>query len=124
MPIEKQTIREQRPEEPVANQLEYKVTIESLQYAATISQPDISFATGLFARYTKNQSLIYLEGMKQILPFLRGTMMIRLYLYIGSGTSKPSLVSYGNADYSRDNKDSQSTSEILIKYSDFRLNWR
>lgn len=113
--IQKQILREQGPNETWTNQLQYIQAIQSLQYAATISPPDISYSTGKLAKYAVNLSLINWVRVKLILQNLRTTVTIRLYLHNGGCTSQTSLVSYTNANYVAD-ENSKSTSGIVIKY--------
>lgn len=82
-PIEKQTLCNQRTREPGAHQLAYKEAIGSLQYAATIAWPDISFATGRHSRYADNPWLTDWVGEKQILQYSHGTAMMQLCLHNG-----------------------------------------
>lgn len=112
------------PDEPGANQLVYKEAIESVQYATTISQPDIRYTTRMLEIYHENLSLEHWAGVNQILWYLRGTVSMLLCLHNGVGTSQTGLVSYVGAAYAEDHKDSKSTSGILIKYSDCTIYWR
>lgn len=58
-PMKEQTLQEPHLDELAINQFEYKVTIWSVHYTATISRPAISYATGNFARYSVDPSLIH-----------------------------------------------------------------
>lgn len=63
IPIKKQTLRERHRDKPAANEIEYQEAIGSLHYTATISRPDISYATEKLARYAENHSLIHRLGV-------------------------------------------------------------
>lgn len=82
--MEKQTLREWRLNESVANQIEYKKAIGSVQYATTICQQDISYATRKLARYAENPLLLYWVEVQLIPQYSRGTVMIQLGLHNGS----------------------------------------
>lgn len=76
--IMKQILHKRRTDEPVANQQKYKEDIGSLQYAATIFRPDISFASRKLAIYVENLSLIHVARVKRIVQYLHG--MTKIYL--------------------------------------------
>lgn len=123
-PIEKQTLRERRSNEPLANQLEYKDVIGSIRYVTTIPRPHISYTTEKLIINTKNPSCIHLVGVKQILLYLSVTAMIWLCLYNDSTGTITGLVNYADANYAGGNEESKSTSGILIKYRNCTVHWR
>lgn len=115
--MEKQILHKQRQDESGANYLEYKETIGSLQYSATIFRPDISYVTGKLKRYAENSSLVHWVGVKRILWYLRGNLPMQLCLHNCGNKGPTGLVSYTNYNYAA-GEDSKSTRRIFIKYRD------
>lgn len=113
--MEKQTLQERYSNGSVANKLEYKEVIGSLQYTATISTPDISYAAGKLAGYAKNVLIFHCVQVKRVLRYLHRTTLMRLCLYNSDGQIV--VVTYANIDYTGDD-DRKSTSGFLIKYRD------
>lgn len=65
--MEKLTLCKWHQDEPMVSQLEYQEPIRSLQDADTISLPNISYVTGILARYAKIPSLIHSLVVKRFL---------------------------------------------------------
>lgn len=117
--MQKQRLPEQHPDQLAVNQFEYKEAIGRLQYVATISRPDISYAWRKLTRYAKKTWLIYWVRVKRIVRYLRGTTMMRLWLL--NECNQNSLVCYADGDYAGNSDDCKFSSGTLIKYWDCTL---
>jgi len=73
----------------------YRGMIGSLLYL-TASTPDIVFSVGLCARFQTNPKESYLQAVKRILRYLKGTTDLGLWYPKGTNFG---LVGYADVDY-------------------------
>ncbi|GJT52260.1 retrovirus-related pol polyprotein from transposon TNT 1-94 [Tanacetum coccineum] len=88
----------------------YRGMIGSLLYL-TASRPDIMFSVCLCARFQENHKTTYLEAVKRIFRYIRGTSHLGLW-YL-KGTEIETIV-YADSDHAGDYVDRKSTSGICM----------
>nr|GEV22758.1 copia protein [Tanacetum cinerariifolium] len=86
----------------------YRGMIGSLLYL-TASRPDILFSVCLCARFQKNPKNTYLEAVKRIFRYIRGTSHLGLWYSKGTGIE---TVVYADSDHTGDYVDRKSTSGV------------
>ncbi|GKE67452.1 retrovirus-related pol polyprotein from transposon TNT 1-94 [Tanacetum coccineum] len=86
----------------------YRGMIGSLLYL-TASRPDIMFSVCLCARFQDAPKTSYLEAVKRIFRYIKGTTHLGLWYPKGTGIE---TVVYADSDHARDYVDRKSTSSI------------
>ncbi|KAL8149671.1 hypothetical protein AgCh_006619 [Apium graveolens] len=61
------------------SQLRYSQIIESLQYLANVTRPDISYSVSKLARYTSCPNKTHWEALNRVLRYLKGTISLGLH---------------------------------------------
>jgi hypothetical protein len=71
-PVDHSIIMKKRKDlDPSTNQLQYQEAVGSINYAAIVTRPDISFAAGMLGRYSANPSKVHWEAVKRVLKYLK-----------------------------------------------------
>ncbi|GJX89667.1 hypothetical protein Tco_0341681 [Tanacetum coccineum] len=86
----------------------YRGMIGSLLYL-TKNRPDIMFNVCLCARFQENPKNTYLEAVKRIFTYIRGTSHLGLWYLKGTGIE---TIVYANSDHAGDYVDHKSTSGV------------
>jgi hypothetical protein len=86
----------------------YRGMIGSLLYL-TSSRPDIMFSVSLCARFQEDPKTSYLEAVKRIFRYIKGTVHLGLWYPKGSGIE---TIVYADLDHTGDYVDRKSTSGI------------
>ncbi|GJR69789.1 hypothetical protein Tco_0015854 [Tanacetum coccineum] len=86
----------------------YRGIIGSLLYL-TASQPDIMFSVCLYARFQKVPKTTYLEAVKRIFRYIKGTTHLGLWYPKGTGVE---TIIYADSDHAGDYVDRKSTSGV------------
>jgi hypothetical protein len=83
--------------------------IGSLLFLALACRPNITFAVIRLARFASNLSNNYLQAIKRVFRYLKGTISLEI---IYSLNQSPYLQGYCNANYARD----VSTTKSITRY--------
>lgn len=75
---------------------EYQAKVGSVNYSATITRPDISFAVSRLARYMSNPSDEHMDEMHILFGYLKGTMFLAIKYNRGDDQISRALV---DSDY-------------------------
>ena len=86
----------EKDEELLGSKVPHLSGIEVLMYLANYTQPNISFAANLLARYSSSPTRRHWNGVKHILHYLIRTMDMGLFY---SKVSKSALTDYTNVGY-------------------------
>lgn len=87
----------------------YRESIGSLLYLATITRPDISFAVNYLSRFCNKPMKSHQAMVKRVFQYLRGTTTAGIYF--GGGKE---LVAYTDSDFGGDPETAKSTSGVLV----------
>ncbi|XP_050896776.1 secreted RxLR effector protein 161-like [Lathyrus oleraceus] len=108
-------------EELLGPKVPYLSAIGALIYLANYTRPDISFVVNLLVRYNFSPTLRYLNGVKHILCYLRGTIDISLFL---TKVSRYELTDYADASYLSDPHNGKSQIGYLFRCGNTVISWR
>lgn len=107
------------PEEEV-NQLEYQRIVGSLNYAATVTRPDLSYATGKAAQFNSCPTPVNLRQVKRMLRYLKHT--IEYGLQYRRDHKDVELVGFTDANWGGD-KDRKSTTGYIFIFAGAAISW-
>ena len=99
----------------------YQSAVGSLQFLATYTRLDISFAAGFLARWNHAPTKQCWEAVKYTMRYLKGTLS---YGVLFDGSQGFRLVGYSDSDWGADLQDRKSTTESLIKIAGGPVFWR
>jgi transposase InsO family protein len=99
----------------------YASLVGALNYLATYTRPDISFAVGALARYMANPLTGHWKAAKGVLRYLSGTST--LCLTYGGSNSKPSLGGFCDSDYASDKTTRRSTTGYVFTLHGAAISW-
>nr|GFB10000.1 uncharacterized mitochondrial protein AtMg00810-like [Tanacetum cinerariifolium] len=97
----------------------YRGMIGSLLYL-TASRPDIMFSVFLCARFQESPKTTYLEAIKRIFRYIRGT--IHLGLWYSKGTEIETIV-YADSDHAGYYVDRKSTNDVCTFMGSCLTSW-
>ena len=86
---------------------QYQRMIGCLEYAATATRPDITFAVHKLAQYASNPDSSHFNAVKRILRYLKGSLNFGL-VFKGNKTNNFQLVGYTDADWAGNTCDRKS----------------
>ena len=94
--------------------------VGSVNYLATISRPDISFATGRAARYMLNPSDEHMKELHRLYAYLKGTMNLGLMF---KTQSKESIQAMVDSDWGNYPDTSRSTGGWIFTLTGSPVSW-
>ena len=97
----------------------YMQMVGSLMYL-TSTRPDIMFVVSLLSRYLAHPTEIYLQAVKRVLCYIKGTLTYRIFYKQGGNKE---LLAYTDSDYAGDLEDRKSTSSFLFLLSCGAVSW-
>jgi len=65
-------------------------------YLAISSRPDISYAVGMFSKFSINPSTVHLAAVTRLLCYIKGTMHLGLYYHSGCA---PDIEGFCDSDF-------------------------
>lgn len=89
----------------------YAEVIGSLNYLATRTRPDLSYALSVLSKFTKQPRFQHWKALKRVLRYVRKTMN---YGLIYKAVDEPRLICYTDADHGGDQENSKSTSGMVV----------
>lgn len=99
----------------------YQSAIGSLLYLSTKTRPDIAFAVGNVARFSKQPSIQHWKAVKRIFRYLRGTTNYGLFY---NKDANESILGYSDADWAGDIIDRRSTTGYVFTLSGAAVSWK
>jgi len=111
---------EQSPKTPEEkeqmNDVPYISAVGSLMYLATMTHPDIAYATGVLARFNCNPGMAHWKAVKHVFRYLKGTVDLKLEYGLDPRMSKEQMFeTYCDADHGGDRDRGKSTSGYMVK---------
>ena len=94
-PMEARVLLNQPATDELDSNWPYKEIIGSLMYAATLTRPDIAFATSALAQFMQSPTRIHWEAAKRVARYLKSTRDLELTY----STRNEMLVGYSDADH-------------------------
>jgi len=98
----------------------YREAIGKLLFLASVTRPDIAYATNQLSSYMESPRLVHWEGVKRIFRYLKGTKTYGLYF---QHNSNEKLNSFSDADFAGDTKTRKSTSGFVITLGETAFSW-
>lgn len=99
----------------------YMQIVGAVQYLATVSRPDIAYATGALARYMAKPTKYLLKCAERLLRYLRGTSEYGLVLNGAKDSSQPDIMAYADSDFQRS---TYSTTGMVLCLFGQPVHWR
>lgn len=104
-----------------ADKQRYMQIVGSLQYVATVTRPDISFAASSLARFLSCPTAHLMKCAEKVLRYLAGTKTHKLTY---SKSDSPTLTGYSDADWANCEVTRKSTSGIIVYLNNAPVYWR
>ena len=101
----------------------YQSAVGSLQYLATMTRPDISFAVSNVGKFSSQPTKEHWTAVKRIIRYLKGTQDYGL-LYMRDSTVSDVFVGYSDSDFGGDSDDRRSTSGYIFQIGGAGISWR
>jgi hypothetical protein len=106
-------MKKREDSDPSTSQLQYPETVGSINYAAIVTRPDISFAAGMLGKYSANPSKVHWEAVKRVLKYVKKTLHYGLELGGGIERDSNQLEADGDADFVGDQDELKSTTGCI-----------
>lgn len=100
----------------------YLQAVGALMYLAVASRPDIAYAVGVLARFSKNPGLLHWKAVKHLFRYLKGTLDYKL-TYTGMDSSPQLFTTYTDADHGGNPDNGRSTSGYVVKMGSGAISW-
>jgi len=91
-------------------------------YLAVATRPDISYAVGVLARFSKNPGLQHWKAVKHLFRYLKGTMDLKL-TYAPDPDSDELFTTYSDADHGGNPDNGRSTGGYVVKMGTGAVSW-
>ena len=112
----------QTPEErKLMENIPYLNAVGTLQYLATSTRPDISYAVGVLARFNKNPGIEHWKAVKHLFRYLKGSLDYKLVY--GPSDSPALFTTYTDADHGGDPDNGRSTGGYAIIIGGGAVSW-
>ncbi|KAK9721225.1 Reverse transcriptase (RNA-dependent DNA polymerase) [Popillia japonica] len=98
----------------------YQEAIENLLFLCQGMRPDITYATCMLSRYSKNPERRHWSAVKRIFRYLRGTTNMKLEF---SKDKEQFLEAYSDADWANELDDRRSITGNVIKFQHCAISW-
>jgi hypothetical protein len=116
------TMSPQSPEELKAMQdVPYLSAVGTLQYLATSTRPDISFAVGVLARFNQNPGIEHWKAVKHLFRYLKGSLDYKL-VYAPTDSSQL-FTTYTDADHGGNPDNGRSTGGYAVIIGGGAVSW-
>jgi hypothetical protein len=87
----------------------YLQAVGALMYLATATRPDIAYAVGVLARFSKNPGMAHWKAVKHLFCYLKGTLDLKL-TYSPDPNNTELFTTYTDADHGGNPDNGRSTS--------------
>jgi uncharacterized protein YqfB (UPF0267 family) len=91
----------------------YPNLLDSLQYAAVCTRPDVSTTLSILCCTHANPTEVHLQALKKVVRYFKGTIQLRMTLKGGTDHSFQ-LTCFADADWANDKSTSKSRSGYLF----------
>jgi hypothetical protein len=108
--------------EAAANATAYRSIVGGLLYAATLTRPDITYATKVVSRFMSEPKSTHLKAAKRIVQYLKGNNTFALK-YHKTGESLK-ITAYSDADFAGDVSTRKSTTGYIVLINNQPVSWR
>jgi len=99
----------------------YLSAVGTLQYLATSTRPDISYAVGVLARFNKNPGIEHWKAVKHLFRYLKGSLDYKLVY--GPSDSPQLFTTYTDADHGGNPDNGRSTGGYAIVIGGGAVSW-
>jgi hypothetical protein len=96
--------------------------VGSLMYLAVATHPDIAYAVGVLARFSKNPGLAHWKAVKHLFRYLKGTMDLKL-TYAPDPSSPELFTTFSDADHAGNPDNGRSTGGYVVKMGTGAISW-
>ena len=93
----------------------YINAVGSLMYLATMTRPDIAYATSVLARFNCNPGMAHWKAVKHVFRYLKGTVGLKLEYGPDPNIGRGLFQTYCDADHGGDKDRGKSTSGYMVK---------
>jgi hypothetical protein len=100
----------------------YLQAVGALMYLAVATHPDISYAVGVLACFSKNPGLQHWKAVKHLFCYLKGTMDLKL-TYAPNPECNELFTTYSDADHRGNPENGRSTGGYVVKMGTGAVNW-
>jgi len=100
----------------------YLQAVGSLMYLATATRPDISYAVGVLARFSKNPGMTHWKAVKHLFRYLKGTLDYKL-TYAPDPTNTELFTTFTDADHAGNPDNGRSTGGYAVKMGTGAISW-
>ena len=112
----------QSPEERKAMEdIPYLNAVGTLQYLASSTRPDISYAVGVLARFNQNPGIEHWKAVKHLFRYLKGSLDFKLVY--GPSDSPQLFTTYTDADHGGNPDNGRSTGGYAIIIGGGAVSW-
>ena len=112
----------QSPEEQKAmDKIPYLSAVGTLQYLATTTRPDISYAVGVLARFNTNPGIQHWKAVRHLFRYLKGSLDYKLVY--GPTNSSQLFITYTDADHGGNPDNGRSTSGYAVLIGGGAVSW-
>src|SRR5438477_2944063 len=101
----------------------YLQAVGSLMYLAVATRPDISYAVGVLARFSKNPGMAHWKAVKHVFRYLKGTLDYKL-TYSPLPNPSELFTTYTDADHAGNPDNGKSTSGYIVKMGTGAISWQ
>lgn len=99
----------------------FRQAIGSLNFAAIVSRPDISYAVGELSKFTENPKSSHVNALKRIFRYLKATIY---YCLEYKASDVLTFNGYTDADFARDVDSRRSTTGYVFFLNECAITWR
>lgn len=108
-------------DDKAANPTAFRSIVGGLLYAATLTRPDVAFATNMVSRYMADPGLTHLKAAKRIVQYLKGRPNFSICY---KNTSQNITIDiFSDADYAGDKGTRKSTSGYIVFVNKQPVSW-
>jgi hypothetical protein len=100
----------------------YLQAVGALMYLAVATRPDISYAVGVLACFSKNPGLQHGKAVKHLFRYLKGTMDLKL-TYAPDPQCNDLFTTYSDADHGGNPDNGRSTGGYVVKMGTGAVSW-
>ena len=108
-------------EQKLMENIPYLSAVGTLQYLATSTRPDISFAVGVLARFNTNPGIEHWKAVKHLFRYLKGSLDYKLVY--GPTDSSELFITYTDADHGGNPDNGRSTGGYAVIIGGGAVSW-
>jgi len=101
----------------------YLQAVGSLMNLAVATRPDIAYAVGVLARFSKNPGVTHWKAVKHIFRYLKRTLDLKL-TYSPNSNATELFTTYTDADHAGNPDNGKSTGGYIVKMGSGAISWQ